>query len=48
MWLFPKNVAESINDNELADLKDYGKILFKMTDKEIEKALSAGKLEEIQ
>lgn len=46
--LFAKNMVENIDPTELADLKDYAKILLGLTEAQIVAALKTGELEEIQ
>ena len=45
--LFAKNKRANIDQRELADLKEYAKILLGMSDEQIRMALDAGALEEI-
>jgi hypothetical protein len=45
VYLFAKNDRGNIDRQDLADLKDYAKILFEMTDQEIERTVEAGALE---
>lgn len=47
IYLFPKNVSENISDQELDDLKAYGKILLALSDESLGGAIAAGKLQEI-
>ncbi len=46
--LFAKNDRANIDQQELADLKEYAGILFAMTEDDIDEALAAGALEEIE
>lgn len=48
VYLFAKNVTENIDPTELADLKDYAKILLGLTDAQIATAVQTGELEQIE
>lgn len=48
VYLFAKNVTENIDPTELADLKDYAKILLGLTDAQIATTVQTGELEEIE
>jgi hypothetical protein len=45
---FPKNKRDNIDDEELSDLKEFGKILFCASDNEIQNWVNHGKLMEIK
>ena len=45
---FAKNVQENIDRATLTALKDYAVILFRMTDKDIEKSLELKRLREVK
>ena len=48
IYVFAKNVLESIDAVELTDLKDYAKILMNLNEDQIAVALRTGELEEIE